>query len=203
MPIDHFDFRPNTKLRTLRLICHDPLMMHWPLILRTLEDQLQSLQSAHLQRVSFDFQMNVDTLVRLGPFPDSLDPSSVHKEQNGEMLLRVSELGIHLSIVPGSPPVCERSSPLHEDPSSTRELVEKTAAAGLRTIFAPFDARGALRITTEVYEGETTSKFYSGASSTPLSVEDNVSLADASSAGVPEEPPSHVLIGQLARTVEA
>lgn len=75
---DHLDFRPNTKLQTLHLVCHDPLMMHWPLLLQTFEDQLHSLQSAHLQRISFDVRLDVHTLLRLGPFPSSLDPSSVH-----------------------------------------------------------------------------------------------------------------------------
>lgn len=172
-------------------------MMHWPLLLQTLEDQLHSLQSAHLQRVSFDFRMNVDTLLRLGRFPASLDPSSVHKAQTGEVLSRVSELGIHLSVVPGSPPV-------RKAPSSTHELVGNTAATGFRTVFAPFHARGALRFSTEVYEGEPTSKFYSGASSMALSVVDSLSLADAGSARTPEDPPSHALNQHLSpHTVKA
>lgn len=109
------------------------------------------------------------------------------------------ELAVHLSVVPGSPPV-------RKAPSSTHELVQETAAAGFRAIFAPVHARGALRVSTEVYEGEPTSRFYSGSSSMALSVEDGLSSGDAvSGESVPEEelPPNALIPLSVPYTVEA
>ena len=151
--------------------------MHWPLLTQALEGILNSLHSAHLQHISLDVRMSVDALLRLGPFPGSQDPTPIHKAQTSDALARVPELAVHLSVVPSESP------PVRRTPSSMQESVEDTAAAGFRTLFAPFHARGALRVSTEVYDGEPTSRFYSGASSMAVSVEDVLSSAGSVGSG--------------------